>query len=69
MFLTLTVIFWEFALGAWLLSRWFFDTGWSVLGLLAKILEILLAVLTISITVIFLVGWIMQLIRVSKGRK
>ena len=68
MFLILTVIFWQLVLGAWLLSGWFYERGWSVLGLSARILWILLAVLTSFLTVRVFFGWIVHLMRVIKGR-
>jgi hypothetical protein len=69
MFLMLTVIFWLLDLGAWLLSGWFYERGWSVLGLLTKIVSILLAVLIVFLTVRVFVGWIVHLIRVIRGRE
>lgn len=67
MFLMLTVIFWLLDLGVWLLSGWFYERGWSVLGFSAKIVWILLAVLTIFLTVRVFIWWIVHLIRVIKG--
>ena len=69
MFLMLTVIFWQLVLGAWLLSGWFYERGWSVLGLSAKIVWILLAGLTVFLTVRVFVGWVVHLIRVMRGRE
>ena len=69
MFLVLTVIFWEIVLGVRLLSDWFYERNWTGLGLLAKIVWILLAVLTVFLTVRVFIGWIIMLIRVIKGRE
>jgi magnesium-transporting ATPase (P-type) len=69
MFLILTVIFWMLDLGAWLLSGWFYERGWSVLGFSAKIVWILLAVLTAFLTVRVFVGWVVHLIQVMRGRE
>jgi hypothetical protein len=69
MFLILTVILWQLVLGAWLLSGWFYEKGWPVAGLLAKIVWILVAVLTIFLTVRVFIGWVAHLIRVMRGRK
>ena len=69
MFLILTVIFWMLGLGAWLLSAWFYERGWSALGFSAKILWILIAVLTFFLTVRVFVWWVVHLIRVMKGRE
>jgi hypothetical protein len=69
MFLILTVIFWEFVFGAWLLSRWLYEKEWPVLGLAAKVLMVVLALVTIYMTVVVFVGWIVQLVRVIRGRE
>ena len=69
MFLLLTVIFWFLVLGTWLLSGWFYERGWSVLGLSARIVCLLLAVLIVFLTVRVLVGWVIHLIRVIRGRE
>lgn len=68
MFLMLSVIFWELVLGAWLLSGWFYEKGWSVLGFSAKVVWMLLAVLTVAATVMIFVTWIIQLVRAFKGQ-
>jgi hypothetical protein len=69
MFLTLTVVLWLLDLGAWLLSDWLYERGWPVLGFLAKIVWILLAVLTFFLTVRVFVWWVVRLIRVIRGRE
>lgn len=67
MFLVLTVVFWEFVLGVWLLSGWFYDKGWIVLGFSAKVVWILFAVLTIFLTVKVFVGWIIRMVQVIRN--
>jgi hypothetical protein len=68
LFVFLTIIFWEIVLGISLLSHWFYEHGWNILGFSAKVVWILLAVLTICITVMFFAGWILLLIRIIRGR-
>jgi hypothetical protein len=63
MFLVLTVVFWLLALGAWVLSVWFDQSGWSVLGTAGRIVGLLLAALTAIGTGIFLVTWTVQMVR------
>lgn len=69
MFLILTVIFWELILGAWLLSDWLYERGWSALGFSAKIVAILLAALTVFLTLRVFVWWVVHLVRVIRGRE
>ena len=68
MFLIVTLIFWELVLGAWLLSRWFYEREWLVLGLSAKAVWMALAALTIAGTLTFFVTWTMALVRAFRGR-
>lgn len=69
MFLILTVIFWEIVLGVWLLSGWFYDQGWSALGFSAKVVSIVLAALTIFLTVRVFIWWIVHLVQVIRRRE
>jgi hypothetical protein len=69
MFLVLTVIFWELVLGAWLLSRWFYDHGWNFLGASARVVWILLAGVTIYLTIMVFAGWVVGLIQIIRGSK
>jgi hypothetical protein len=68
MFLVLTVIFWEVVLGAWLLSKWFYDQGWSWLGLSAKIVWIALGVLTVVVTVMGCAACLVGVFRAIRGK-
>jgi hypothetical protein len=67
MFLMLTVIFWELVLGMWLLSGWFYEKGWNVLGFSTRVAWILLAVFTIFLTLKVFIGWIVRMIHVIRG--
>jgi hypothetical protein len=69
MFLILTLIFWLLDLGAWLLSGWLYERGWSALGFSAKIVWIFLAMVTVFLTVRVFVWWVVHLIRVMRGRE
>lgn len=68
MFLVLAILFWEIILCLWLLSDWFHERGWSVLGATATIVWMLLAALTLFFTVGVTVAWVVHLIRVIRGR-
>ena len=68
MFLIITVLFWLLALHAWLLSEWCDVSGWSVLGVLPRVVALLLAALTTIGTGLFLVTWIGEMVRVIRGR-
>ena len=67
MFLVLTVVFWLLALWGWVLSVWFDQNGWSVLGTAAQVVGLLLAALTAIGTGIFLVTWVGQMVRIVRG--
>ena len=69
MVLVLTIIFLELVLGFWLLSDWFNERGWSALGTAATIVWILLAALTLLLTVCVTVAWVVHLFRVMRGRE
>jgi hypothetical protein len=68
-FLLLTVVFWELALGAWLLAAWFDDRGWPVLGFSATVVWAILVALTSVITVWGCIAWVVHLVRVARGRE
>jgi hypothetical protein len=66
-FLLITIIPWLIALGAKLLSDWFYDSGWRLLGASFKIIAMVLAVAVIASTVWFFIIWFVHLARVMRG--
>jgi len=69
MFLVLTVIFWEVVLGTWLLSGWLYETGWPGFGLAARVVAMLLGLLTVFMTVRVVLAWMIMLVRIIRGRE
>src|SRR4051812_37550843 len=67
LFLLITLIPWLIALGAKLLSDWFYDTGWRLLGGSFWMIAIVLAVAVIVSTAWFFIIWLVHLARVMQG--
>lgn len=68
-FLLLTVICWELVLCLWLLSDWLDVRGWPAFGMSARVIWIMLAVVTIIATAVGFFAWIGRLVRVIRGRE
>jgi hypothetical protein len=67
LFLVLTVVFLELALGARLLAGWASDRGWTALGVCFKVAAIVTAVLTLTGIGVFFATWVAETARLVRG--